>query len=103
MKIEKIKTALGEPYYENEFGLIYNMDCIEGLKKLNEIKIDLTTTSPPYNIGKEYEKVMDLDKFIKWLSEIGELIYNSTKSDGAFLFNVGYLEVQNKGRALPNP
>lgn len=103
MKIEKIKTALGEPYYENEFGLIYNMDCIEGLKKLNEIKIDLTITSPPYNIGKEYEKVMDLDKFIKWLSEIGELIYNSTKSDGAFLFNVGYLEVQNKGRAVPIP
>lgn len=103
MNIEKIKNILGEPYFENEFGLIYNMDCLEGLKKMNEIKIDSTITSPPYNIGKEYEKILRLEDYINWLSEIGSLIHRITKSDGSFLLNVGYLEVEKKGRAVPIP
>ena len=84
MELIRIKNILGKPYYENEFGLIYNMDCIEGLKKLNEVKINSTITSPPYNIGKEYESILDLDEYIHWLSGIGELIYDVTKRDGSF-------------------
>lgn len=103
MELDKIKSILGEPFYENEFGLIYNMDCIEGLKKLKEINFDATITSPPYNIGKEYENILDLDHFINWLSNIGELIFESTKHNGALLLNVGYLEVKDKGRAVPIP
>jgi adenine-specific DNA-methyltransferase len=103
MDINDIKNRLGNPYFENEFGLIYNMDCVEGLKKLEKLEIDATITSPPYNIGKEYEKIMSLDNFISWLSEIGGLTYNATKYNGALLLNVGYLEVLNKGRAVPIP
>lgn len=105
MNLLELKNILGEPYYENEYGLIYNMDCIEGLKKISstDFKFDSTITSPPYNIGKEYEKIMNLDDFIKWLVEIGELVFTTTKSSGSYLFNVGYLEVKDKGRAVPIP
>ncbi len=103
VKLNAIKNVLGEPYYENASAIIYNMDCLVALKKLGEsgIIIDSTITSPPYNIGKEYEKVMPVDKFIDWLIEISDSIYRITKNDGSYLLNVGYLEVPNKGRAVP--
>jgi adenine-specific DNA-methyltransferase len=94
---------LGEPFYENGSSIIYNTDCLSGLRKLAEagIEFDSTITSPPYNIGKEYEEIMPVDSFINWLVEISNSIYEITKQDGSYLLNVGYLEVPNKGRAVP--
>ncbi len=102
-KFEQIKEVLGEPYYENYSSLIYNMDCVEGLNLLKNsgVKIDATITSPPYNIGKEYEKIQPVNEFVKWLTDIGDLIFDITKRNGAYLLNVGYLEIENKGRAVP--
>ena len=34
---------------------IINTDCIEGLKQLEENSVDLCVTSPPYNVGIEYD------------------------------------------------
>ena len=104
-KIDTIKELLGNPYYENDNCLIYNLDCEVALDVLikNGVKIDSTITSPPYNIGKEYEEIQPIDKFISWISRINNLIYDVTKFNGAYLLNVGYLEVPNKGRAVPIP
>ena len=32
---------------------IYNMDCLEGMRQIEDGTIDLIVTDPPYNIGKE--------------------------------------------------
>lgn len=105
MKLETIKTILGKPFYENEFGLIYKMDCSEGLKKIKKssINFDATITSPPYNIGKEYEEILGLEDYIDWIVSVNDLVYDTTKPDGAYLLNLGYFEVTNKGRAVPIP
>lgn len=102
-KIEKIKNILGKPDYENDYGLIYNQDCTDGLNKLlnGDIELDITITSPPYNIGKEYEKIIPLNEYIEWLVEISDKIYNLTKNNGSFLLNIGYLSVEGKGKAVP--
>ena len=102
-KLNNIKNVLGEPYYSNGSVLIYNMDCLEGLKMLKDagVKIDATITSPPYNIGKDYEKVMPVNSFVEWLVQISNNIFDITKADGSYLLNVGYLEVPEKGRAVP--
>ena len=42
------------------------MDSLEGMNLLNENIIDLTITSPPYNIGKEYENILKIEDYIKW-------------------------------------
>jgi len=102
-KIEQVKQVLGEPFYENGTAIIYNMDCIKGLVKLKKagVKIDATITSPPYNIGKEYEHIRPINEFVEWLTTISDLVFDVTKKNGAYLLNVGYLEVENKGRAVP--
>jgi len=37
-----------------ELDKIYNMDCLEGMKKIDDDSIDLTITSPPYNLGGDF-------------------------------------------------
>jgi len=51
-----------------ELDKIYNMDCMEGMKKIDDDSIDLIIADPPYNIGKaDWDKI---DGYIEWLGEI---------------------------------
>jgi DNA modification methylase len=45
------------------------MDCLEALKLLPDQFVDLTVTSGPYNIGKEYEKSLVLDEYFNWCQQ----------------------------------
>jgi len=40
--------------------IIHNEECIQGMKKMGDDSVDITITSPPYNIGKSihHEKNM---------------------------------------------
>ena len=43
-----------------EIDKIYNMDCIEGMKQLEDNSVDMVLTSPPYDNLRIYDK--DIDK-----------------------------------------
>lgn len=101
--LNRIKKILGTPYYENDNGLIYNCECLDALQKLDNIVVDCTITSPPYNIGKEYEIVTDYEEYISWLTTVIKEIERMTATNGSLLLNVGYLSVTNKARAVPIP
>ncbi|MCO4329436.1 site-specific DNA-methyltransferase [Staphylococcus hyicus] len=102
-KLNYIERILGTPYYKDKKIILYNMDSLEALKKLNtgEPIIDLTVTSPPYNIGKEYEKIRPIDEYVCWSEEWMDLVYKNTKNNGSFWLNVGYIPIKNKGKAIP--
>jgi adenine-specific DNA-methyltransferase len=100
-KFDKVLSALGRPAYQAERVAIYNMDCIEAMKKLPDSLVDLTITSPPYNIGKEYEDIVELDRYVEWCRSWIAQIHRITKNDGSFWLNVGYLKVEGKGLAVP--
>lgn len=103
--IDKIKSILGSPFYYNKNVIIYNMDCLDGINilKKNKVEIDSTITSPPYNIGKEYEKNMDVNDYIEWLEKIFSLVHSITCNNGSLILNVGYLKINNIARAIPIP
>ena len=79
-------------------------DCIEKMKLMRDGCIDLIVTSPPYNIGIEYDGYADKMPWPeyyqwcrKWLSEC----YRVLKSDGRMALN-HYLSLGNaKERATP--
>lgn len=50
---------------------------------------DLVVTSPPYNIGKSYEKKGNLDKYLEWQARIVELILPRLKETGSLCWQVG--------------
>ena len=53
-----IVNALVYPYFQAPNCWIYHLDCLEALAHIPDKSINLTVTSPPYNIGKEYEKTL---------------------------------------------
>ena len=101
MSLTNITNILGKPYFQAPNCLIYNMDCLEAIKLLPEELVALTVTSPPYNIGKEYEKLLLLDEYLNWCEQwIGE-VYRVTVDRGAFWLNLGYLSMRDRAKAIP--
>ena len=49
---------------------LHNGDCFEMLKSLPDNSVDLIVTSPPYNVGKEYEKKIDLNKYLDFQTDV---------------------------------
>lgn len=103
MNLQQIKNSIGKPYFETEDCLLYAGDCLELMKKIDPALVDLTVTSPPYNIGKEYEEPMPLENYLNWCKDWISEIHRVTKNQGAFWLNIGYLEIPEKGKAVPIP
>ena len=102
---ENLTQTIGKPLYSNAGFILYNGDACELMRALGKerISFDLTVTSPPYNIGKEYERPMSVEDYIAWCSKWMSSIYDITTPTGAFWLNVGYLEVPGKGLCVPIP
>lgn len=68
-----------------ELNKIYNMNCLDGLKLVDDNSVDLIVTSPPYNLGIKYDSWNDempweeyLDFCKDWLKEC----YRVLRPDG---------------------
>jgi adenine-specific DNA-methyltransferase len=101
MNLNDISKLLGKPYFQASNCLIYNLDCLEAMTILPDESINLTVTSPPYNIGKEYENLLPLDDYINWCEKWITEVYRLTLCDGAFWLNLGYLSIKNRAKAIP--
>ncbi|MHA1211965.1 MAG: DNA-methyltransferase [Candidatus Heimdallarchaeota archaeon] len=68
-------------------------DCISGMKNtLPEKSVDIIITSPPYNIGIEYNSYKDkrpFAEYLEWIGEVAKGCYRVLKDDGSFFFNIG--------------
>ena len=68
-----------------EINNIYNMDCVEGLKQVESNSIDLIVTSPPYNLGIQYDSWddnMPWDEYLDWCKQWLTECYRVLKDDG---------------------
>lgn len=84
MKIEKGFTK------KNKCTL-YHWDSLDFIKTLPTWSVDLTFTSPPYCIGKEYEKwVIHYESFIEAHKEIFPEIIRVTKEGWSICWQIGY-------------
>lgn len=103
MKLDQVLDILGKPYFQAEDCSIYNIDCLDAMKRLPENTFDLVITSPPYNIGKEYEDVISVDKYLSWCQDWIAEIYKVTSENGSFWLNLGYLSIVDRAKAIPIP
>jgi len=68
-------------------------DCLETLRTLPRGSMQLIITSPPYNIGKDYEKATDLDRYLRALTPIVDELVRVLRSGGSLCWQVGnYVE-----------
>ena len=69
---------------------VFCKDVLAFLSSLPEAAIfDLTVTSPPYDIGKVYERRVPLEEYAAWQRTIIEEVCKRTKPNGSVCWQVG--------------
>ena len=56
-----------------ELNKIYNEDCLVGMRDIPDKSIHCIITSPPYNVGLDYDEYMDnkpYEDYLHWMKEI---------------------------------
>jgi adenine-specific DNA-methyltransferase len=64
-------------------------NTFELIKTLDDNSVDLLITSPPYNIGKVYEKRTDFASYLKPYVEFAKHIYTKLAPTGSLCWEVG--------------
>lgn len=53
--------------------------------------VGLAFTSPPYNVGKEYDLDMSLDDYLELINNVGKEVYRVLRPGGRYIINVANL------------
>ncbi len=73
--------------------VVYCRDCMEGMKELVEPgSVDVVVTSPPYNLGIDYNTYNDRisrKEYLEWTREWAMAVRDSLSPDGSFFLNIG--------------
>ncbi|MGB5970410.1 MAG: DNA methyltransferase [Spirulinaceae cyanobacterium] len=90
MKDERSKFPLNEIFLGN---------CLELLKSLPDESVDLVLSSPPYNLGKEYEAKQGLEIYLEQQTNVLRECSRILKSTGSLFWQVGAFS--HKGMLIP--
>jgi DNA modification methylase len=76
-------------------------DCEDVLESIEDASVQLVVSSPPYNIGKEYEsdRRMSLDEYLHWLDPIIGKLCDKISESGSICWQVG--SYVSKGEVFP--
>ncbi|NWJ94785.1 MAG: site-specific DNA-methyltransferase [Chloroflexi bacterium] len=99
MSFDKMAKTLWTPEIAPSFDpnasiILAEGDCLETLQAMPPDFVKLIITSPPYNLGKAYEKSeADLSTYLEALAPIVEQLVRVLSSDGSLCWQVGnYVE-----------
>lgn len=84
---------------ENDVTL-YRGDCLRFLKKLPSNSVSLVVTSPPYNVGKEYEHKQRLEEYLNLQRDVIAECVRVTRMGGSICWQVGN-HVNGHGQIIP--
>lgn len=73
-------------------------DVLEVMKKIPDNSIHFAVTSPPYNVGKQYDNhfdKMEYDKYLTWLNDVWIQTKRVLVPGGRFALNVAPTSIKN--------
>lgn len=93
------KLRVRQRYDDANDVTLYAGDCMQLMRSMPDRCADLIVTSPPYNIGKEYERRLHLREYVAQQSEaIGECV-RLLSDQGSICWQVG--NFVDKGEIVP--
>jgi adenine-specific DNA-methyltransferase len=84
---EKINIATD--FCSTERIVVYLGDCMDLLKQIPDGSLQLIVTSPPYNIGKEYERKLKLDLYLEQQAMVIKECVRTLSEQGSICWQVG--------------
>lgn len=79
--------------------VVYDGDCLSLLRDIPAESVQLVVTSPPYNIGKPYEKKLSLKNYIAQQQKVIESCVRVLAPTGSICWQVG--NFVDKGQIVP--
>jgi adenine-specific DNA-methyltransferase len=76
-------------YSDNASAIINNGSCYDFIKTVPDRSVRLIVTSPPYNIGKSYEKKSSLEEYYKRQEQIIDECVRILADDGSICWQTG--------------
>ncbi len=83
----------------SQLDAIHLGDCAELLKSLDDESVDLVVSSPPYNIGKEYEARRALDLYLEEQAAILHECVRALRPSGSVFWQIG--SFSDRGTLIP--
>jgi len=63
----------------------------EALTPIPDNGVALAFTSPPYNVGKDYEADLNLDAYLALIKQVGQEVYRVLRPGGRYVINIANL------------
>lgn len=89
LRTKRDREALRLDLLDELMNHLEEMDVLEYLEMIPTDKVKLCVTSPPYNIGKEYEVQTSFVRYKGWMMEVLSEIYRVLDKDGTLFLNLG--------------
>lgn len=83
------KYKISSSFTDDENIVVEEGDTLSVLKNLPDKAFKLAVSSPPYNIGKEYEKQVELQHYLEWQTEVIKELSRVVSDDGSIVWQVG--------------
>jgi adenine-specific DNA-methyltransferase len=83
------KARIAGEFRPDERIVIFEGDCLTFLKTLPAGTFQLIVTSPPYNLGKEYEQRMRLEQYVAQQRQVIQECVRVLKPTGSICWEVG--------------
>ena len=93
------KSRITDSFALSERAVVYPGDCLDLLRDVPSESLRLIVTSPPYNIGKEYEKRMHLDLYLRQQAQVIAECTRALSPNGSICWQVG--NYVNDGAIIP--
>ena len=69
--------------------VIFHGNCLDLLRQIPDNSVQLVVTSPPYNIGKSYEKKLNLETYVKQQAQVIAECVRVLAEKGSICWQVG--------------
>lgn len=86
---QKERIEISEKFDHRKKVVLYAGDCLKLLKGIPDETLQLVATSPPYNIGKEYEQKLNLNQYIEQQASVIKECVRALSHRGSICWQVG--------------
>lgn len=93
------KLKIADEFAPSQSIIVYPGDCLALLKNIPDESLQLIVTSPPYNIGKEYESRLKLETYLEQQAEVIKECVRTLSPRGSICWQVG--NYVDRGAIIP--
>jgi adenine-specific DNA-methyltransferase len=83
------RRPIANRFAKKEHVVVYHGDCLDMLREIPDETLQLVVTSPPYNLGKEYERRLKLDRYLGQQREVIKECVRALSPNGSICWQVG--------------